>query len=289
MIFDTAPSAFQHSVVQELAWVIASPPLISGEYDGVVWWTPEQCADEYAACWPALYELDRDPEPLLACLQQPGIYRLGRRFEVLVAYWLAISPNFQCLYSHVPIRQAKQTLGELDFIVQRCADDAVIHLEVAVKFYLGYGDWQALYNWHGPSLKDRLDLKVTHLQQHQTQLSEHYPELLPCAVDQRACLLKGRLFYPEAATQRASFANVGHERGVWYILSDIPPVMSDAIRPLRRSQWLWPQQQVVSADLPALATLPTALIEPECFLYAPAGQEKQRFFLLPAGFWDTIT
>lgn len=288
MTFDPAPSAFQHTLIQELAWVIASPPLISGEYAGVDWWTPEQCAAEYAACLPALYELDRDPAPLLACLQQPGIYRLGRRFEVLVAYWLAISPNFQCLYSHVPIRQAKQTLGELDFIVQRCVDGAVIHLEVAVKFYLGYGDGQALHHWHGPSLKDRLDLKVTHLQQHQTQLSVHYPELVPCTVDQRACLLKGRLFYPTLDAAQAGFANASHERGVWYALPEAPTVARGAARPLRRSQWLWPQQQAVPADVPALNTLPNALAEPECFIDALNGQEQQRFFLLPVGFWNNI-
>ncbi|MEZ5448189.1 MAG: DUF1853 family protein [Thiolinea sp.] len=81
--------------------------------------------------------------------------------KCLVGFWLQLSPHYQLLYSQLPVRDTERTLGELDFIVRRVADDAVLHLEVAVKFYLGHAAGQGglaqMANWHGPSLQDRLD------------------------------------------------------------------------------------------------------------------------------------
>ena len=76
-----------------------------------------------------------------------------------------------------------------------------MHWEVAVKFYLGVGDTREMYNWHGPNLRDRLDIKVHHLLNRQSLISKNHlvRQWLGrqgIVIDQCAVILKGRLYYP---------------------------------------------------------------------------------------------
>ncbi len=99
--------------------------------------------------------------------------RLGRRFESLFTALLERSPGLQVLTQGLPIREAQQTIGELDYVLE--LDGQVIHLEVAVKFYAGLESEEArasLKGWVGPSCQDRFDIKVRHLETHQLPLVE---------------------------------------------------------------------------------------------------------------------
>ena len=157
---------------KHLAWVIQSPPVISGEINGSHWLNKEDCQAEYLACLPVLLALDENPEPLRNSLTHLKPYIIGKRFECFVQFWLEISPNFELLDRNVVLQGETQTLGEADFFIRDLANDKIIHLEVSVKFYLGVGTLSAMHHWHGTNLRDRLAT-------HQTQRSKKYPELMP--------------------------------------------------------------------------------------------------------------
>ena len=278
-------TTFRQRCVQDLAWVIQSPPLISGCIAHTSWWTATDCEQEYQACLPELIRLDNNPTGLEHALQRAKSYRLGHYFEALAALWLQISPNYALLAKQLPLRNEHKTLGEIDFTIRDNRTDSIIHLEVAVKFYLGRSNLNEMSNWHGPGLKDRLDLKFDHLRQHQTQLSRKYPELMPLPVDSSACLLKGRLFYPPDLKQHTtSFSTPQHLHGYWQHSPPDPLTAHDSQKLiyLPKKYWLAPIQD----NAPLTSCSPTLpLNQPECFARYCDNEERQRLFILPDDFW----
>lgn len=270
---------FQHQAVRDLAWVIASPSLLSGTYNCVEWWDDAHNQAEYEACLPTLKHLDQSPKPLLEHLKQVKSYRLGHYFESLVAYWLHITPNYKLLWQQVQIFQNKQTLGELDFIIRDTRTQKVLHLEVAVKFYLGLHDIQHMWGWYGTNLNDRLDIKFQLLRDKQTQLAKQFPELMPCTIDVSACWIKGRLFYPVSHTAKANFATQNHLSSTWYDAAGAPSQNAVA---LNKPQWLSPLTCATSFSDPHAVT------KAQCYAQFEQAQEKQRFFSLPASFWSEL-
>lgn len=276
---------FRHRCVQDLAWVIHSPPLISGHIANTDWWTADHFAREYQACLPELLKLDQNPARLKNALNKQKSLRLGHYFEALVACWLEISPRYTLLAQQIQLRTEHKTLGELDFIVQEQSTAKIIHLEVAVKFYLGHANTAAMNNWHGPGLKDRLDLKFNHLRRHQTQLSHHFPEKTGYPIDATACMLKGRLFYPPDCHNTASFSAPKHLRGCWHTHLTDKQAAGNLLQ-LKKRDWLAPIQN------PNQYTRynPTnhRPEHPQCIAEYADDREQQRLFLLPEGFWPGV-
>lgn len=306
---------FKYRAIQDLAWVINSPPLITECPAAAIaettkatpathslhWLNNSDCQREFQHCLPALQQLDNDPSDLHTHLQQLKSQRLGIRFEALVAYWFTLSPHYEVLYQNHPLRHAGRTLGEMDFILRDIATDKIIHLEVAVKFYLGKSandthgnDDQNLSlnhmnQWHGPNLHDRLDIKYNHLINHQTQLSLLYPDLMPCPIDERWCLLKGRLFYPKSHINRqTTFSHSGHLTGYWQqIARDHATTAQQAhYKPLKKEDWLAPLDPSQTTE--RLDVLPSQLERATCFAYCPDTTEQDRLFLLPQHFWEAV-
>lgn len=211
-------------VVRDLAWTLASPPLLALRSPGIRWLNAAWCERAYRESLDWLASLDRDPAPLLTALSQRGDPRLGSYFEALLAFWLSWEDNplYRLVGRNLPVRSKNLTLGELDFLVEERQSGELQHWEVAVKFYLGVASGGELKHWVGPGLKDRLDLKVQRLLEHQLALT-HTPEgrglirHLGLVSPTPVCLLKGRLFYPpQAGTEWAPHsAAPGHPRGWW--------------------------------------------------------------------------
>jgi len=290
---------FKHRCVQDLAWVIQSPPVISGKFKQTRWLDKAACQDEYRACLPTLHQLDCQPEPLIKQLSMLKPYVIGKRFECYVFYWLMISPHFECLQHNYVLQDDKRTLGEADFIIRELATDKIIHLEVAVKFYLGINrdmdnndntegnDIAAMHHWHGTNLRDRLDIKFNRLVNHQTQLAKNYPERMPYAIDESWCLLKGRMFTPIAQQTLPDFFADDCPQGIWFHVNDAPETKTHLL--LHKQDWL---AEVVDYA-GELQRTPRALNHSACFAsfeQSKAGEraanEKARFFLLPQDFFQ---
>nr|CAA6828716.1 MAG: Unknown protein [uncultured Thiotrichaceae bacterium] len=277
---------FRHRCVQDLSWAIQSPPLISGYIAETEWWGTEQLRQEYQICLPLLKQLDKDPDPLKAALQQAKSHRLGHYFESLIEFWLTITPSYELLLSQLPLRNEHRTLGEIDYLARDTATGKIVHIEVAVKFYLGYNDLDNMASWHGPDLRDRLDRKFDHLCRHQTQISRKYPELVPCVVDEYACILKGRLFYPPNTQTETSFTHPEHLNGHWHYHLPAPKQRHDTIYyPLQKRNWLAPLTDTSDQPTGPQRHTPT---EPICYASYYSNKEQNRLFILPEDFWINV-
>ena len=289
---------FKSRLVQDLAWVIASPPLVSGEYKGVHWWNEEECLKEFSDCLPALKILDENPEPLITHIAKLKSGRLGLRFESYISYWLKISPNYSLLAKNIQVIKEGHTYGELDFIIQNIHTKTVIHLEVAVKFYLGAdtnnSSLENPFHWFGTNTQDQLGLKLKHLREHQTQLYEtykdHIQKLLKIEINDKHCFLKGRLFYPMDNNTPPNDVTNNHLRGHWTYEKEFekPPYF----QPIEKRDWLAP------LNPENLKVLIKQQPQPKnkhisCYVHATQNNlgeylEKDRVFILPNDFWDFL-
>jgi len=141
-------------------------------------------------------------------------------------------PDLELLARNLQIFEDKRTLGAFDFLI-RLATGQVEHWEVAVKFYLLDGHVDVFEHWMGPNRRDRLDIKVTRMAQHQLPLSSHPSaanalaklNVQPSMLSTRA-LLKGLLFHPLVSEdiltdraywvrQTACLQTVPHPEYIW--------------------------------------------------------------------------
>ena len=264
----------------DLAWCIASPPLLTVALSPHHSWS----AAQYQALWQAW-------QPTVpATLALPT--RLGRRFEALWQYWLQAHPHWQMLSSGLIVRQQQQTVGEFDLLVRDRRSDHVEHWELAVKFYFGDGDLQDPSSWWGLARQDRLDRKLaklhTQLQLATTAPGQQTLQHAGIRVAATRAIVKGRLFYPLAARAvRAGFAGPDHLRGYWATSAAWLQWCAERERPLAQpyARSLWLQQQ-----LPANDWLPLA----ECLQQASTNdfqcyqlQDGQIIAVLPATWSST--
>ena len=121
--------------VRDLVWTLLSPALLDGRtlplrdpLTASIWRAePQRLID-----W--LLRQETEPATLLAYLAG-GSSRLGRYYERLWQFALQAAPDVRLLAAGLPVRQAGQTLGELDLLLR---DDQVVHhLKLAIKLSFG--------------------------------------------------------------------------------------------------------------------------------------------------------
>jgi len=197
---------FKHQSVRDLAWAIASPPLITNLSHPCVWSDGAWYQRLYESTLPWLVALDADPEELEELLSNQKDRRMGKYFETLWSFWLRHCPFYEVVENNIQIIIDGETLGEIDFILFDKVTKKTVHWEVAVKFYLGVGDTREMCNWYGPNLRDRLDIKVEHLMHRQSVIGEdvrvaQWLKQRGVHIDACAVILKGRLYFPGASNQ----------------------------------------------------------------------------------------
>ncbi|MFL9965647.1 DUF1853 family protein [Paraburkholderia sediminicola] len=247
-LLDNLLDTLRDAAVRDLAWLLLSagllrpqPPLgaLANPFD-----TPE--ALQATTDW--LRALDAAPAPLHHDLAAPRITRLGRYAERLVGWFLQHGPAARLVAAGVPLRRAGVTLGECDFLVQT-REGARLHWELAVKCYLHAGDGRAqLADYVGPNLKDRFDLKLAHLLNHQLPLSarEEFASVGYAGPWTPQMFIKGWLFYRhgETPTDPAEL-DPAHGRGWWVTRGDWPAFAAahaQKWRLLPRLEWLAPRR-----------------------------------------------
>ena len=224
---------YTHSVVRDLAWVMASPGLLQCAPQTLV--SDDWCREVLIRHHDDLSALDNNPAPLQKALAQCRSQRLGIYFEQLMLYWLRDILRVEDLQHNLPVSReqtgsGKQTLGAFDFLFRFQPDGPLQHWEATVKFYLLKTMDNGEQRWVGPEGRDRLDLKLQRMFQHQLHLSQ-CPEaqaVTPALADkgvEAAAFIKGYLFYPldgegtrEASTAVAVPAcelSLDHLRGWW--------------------------------------------------------------------------
>lgn len=196
---------YQHPLVRQLTFVIASPNLLRElpaeltlkhhfELHNDQFWQ-----QHYLAYQTRLRQLDQQPQQLLDFLSPLKSTRLGLRFEYLFWFWLQdaeYQQHYQLLAHSHQVIEGKQTRGELDFILLNVATGQVEHWEVALKFYLAEHD-QQLAHWYGLNRSDTLARKLNHFSQQQFQ----FENIQHWQIQRRFAVLKGQLYLPEQHVQ----------------------------------------------------------------------------------------
>lgn len=305
---------YQHAIVHDLAWVMQSPAIVDvAQYLALV---PQLnlpvthvsiVTDEYCLAltqqhqvW--LQRLDQDPLHLQQWLVERSSHRLGYYFETLVEYWLHHLYQDGFVTTHVQVQRDKQTLGEFDFLFAAAQAERLQHWEVAIKFYLYHPSASGVERWYGPLTRDRLDLKLAHLLQHQIALSQ-CPEgrsklaQLGYHTTESSIFLKGYLFYPSRSDwQFAPHHNpgvaAGHLRGWWSPIEpfNVPQQSAD-------SHWaVIPRLRWLSPLILAEAEIDTLIARADLWQYCRAHMAKspEPFLIaemVPAsdGHWHEIT
>jgi hypothetical protein len=97
---------------------------------------------------------------------------LGKQAEYCFESYLIASKRYQLLASNIQIQGAKQTLGEVDYLVFDKEVKKVLHIELACKFYVFDPDLKttATASWIGPNRKDSLNDKLNKLVESQFPL-----------------------------------------------------------------------------------------------------------------------
>lgn len=225
------------AVIDDLRWVLESPALLASD---TRLWNPR---------WlelPASTIADHHLDTLLSARQG----KLGRYFEALVSYLFHTCERFDVLAENQLIFNGNVTLGELDLLLQEKTTRRVIHLELALKFYLWVPNTPAHeFGWIGSGLRDFLADKVARLTEHQLQLpnialtQDSWPSHLPTP-DAHYLWMPGRLYLPPSAP-RSVIAQTCFDSGLqlnpaaltssWYISGEQPP---DTKTLLHKSDWL---------------------------------------------------
>lgn len=181
-----------------LLWAVSAESIVRGH--GLPWLSARRRAE--LAGYFSRADVRERLAPLLEahlrrCDERQRTARLGIYFENLWEFAFAQHPDYRLLHRNLPLRMENRTLGELDFVVRHLPGGATEHWEIAVKFYLRVTDEY----WIGPGLRDRLDIKLSRMREHQLPLIRQPAarELLrqrDIHIDRQWALMPGRLFLP---------------------------------------------------------------------------------------------
>ncbi|WP_331345684.1 DUF1853 family protein [Cellvibrio sp. UBA7661] len=248
--------------VRDLAWCCISAPMmqeLSGSTTQILPFQEQRSNTGTTQSDPVLRDwlrtLDANPCALNKHLAQQKSTRLGIYYEALWQFYFSHYPQWQLLDYNLQINHKGITLGALDFLCGRNGQH--FHIETAVKFYLcntdnkkEAADWK---NWIGPNNNDRLDIKLTHLINHQlplhqfaeTQkvLHEKYPHIQNW---HSALCLQGYFFSPASMCFSPEHSNPHHGYGCWWHLQDFQYFLQQATQAktmwiiLEHQHWLSP-------------------------------------------------
>ncbi len=243
---------FRQPAIRDLAFAIASPPLLKNWPAGLA---PRRIIDlpdhrfwqsHFQRYLPRLRALDDDPTPLDEALAKLSSSRLGIRFEALLSFWLNDDTDhwhdFELLAKNIQLTEDKRTTGEVDFIIHNKMTTDIEHWELSLKFYLGEESLQP-YAWRGLNDRDTFGRKINHTVQNQFNVAQiDLPLLGIKTITKRCAIFKGRLFYPDTVDETlkeslSTWLHPAHLRGTWgYHL----PEGVDWRRAARR-EWLTPE------------------------------------------------
>ncbi len=192
---------YKNKVVRDLAWIIASPPLLNNINHLQLFFDHSYYKNEYNKFADRLDDLDGNPQELVDHIDERNTHLLGKYFESLVEYWLTKSEDKELLAHNLQVFQGRNTIGEFDFVYRDLTDEKVYHLECAGKFYISHKNSNELSNFIGPNSVDNLERKVKKIVNDQISLGETeagkealFIEGIEKEVTPKI-LLKGYLFY----------------------------------------------------------------------------------------------
>lgn len=323
-------STLRHRVVRDLLWACFAPPLMltpqlsarGGALSNCGLTLTKQRRQRFIA-------LDLEPAPLLAALENSQKLRLGIYFEHLWHFFLEWDEAVDLLAHNLAVHDGKRTIGEFDCIYYCRERGRHIHLELAVKFFLGKSGVNATTalskqsDWVGPNRQDQLDRKIARLTEHQIQLGEHPAaqpllEALGIAELDKEIEIKGRLFQSvlgscqgiRSATSPTVLPtllpapcgyNLEIPLSAWWPLSGVTEQRQNNVAThfsiLDKRLWLAPIEAIDTVARLTSQALTTQLLAHFSVQHRPLqiaaldaqGNELERFFVVPDDWAEAVT
>ncbi len=163
---------------------------------------------------------------------------LGKYFERLVQFFFENYPNYELLIAGMQLFDRKTTLGELDFVIRDKTKNEVLHLEVAVKYYMGYKSSPKHSMWIGPNGLDTLEKKLNKFAK-QLALSISEEKNIDFKIDRRIALLKGFFFIHWRATVWPHFHIDSSDYGEWMYEKEMESALDEKGRYCIFPKHLW--------------------------------------------------
>lgn len=181
--------------------------------------------------------------------------KLGHLYEDALGELLEASERYDLLERGLQIQRGRhETVGELDFLFRDSVSAKLIHLELAVKFYLALESPTGLL-MPGPNARDNYYHKLERLRTHQLTLTRRFPELLPepyqrAPIDVQH-LVMGCVFDHVQAERLAQpeYLSPSVRRGLWVRQSEFQTHFPDCTTPLVIPKPLWPVEEVSASQL----------------------------------------
>lgn len=211
-------------LVFDLKWVIESPGLLIEPPPQINW---ELLRDDYFnSCSVWLVDLEQNSKDLKSFFDQDHQFILGKYFEMLIQFIFENFEEFKLITKGLQVIKNNRTIGEIDFIFKNLKDNKTTHLEVAVKYYMGYKSSAKHTMWIGPNGMDNLAGKI---QKFTTQLSmamlaEELNELNTASFS-RKVMLKGYFFKHINSEQMPHFCNPDALIGKWLYISELDNII----------------------------------------------------------------
>ena len=180
-------------LIFDLKWVIESPGLLIEVPPQINWELLRP--DYFKTCSVWLADLEQNPKVLIKFFDTDYQFILGKYFELLIQFIFENYDGFKLIIKGLQVIKNNRTIGEIDFIFKNLTDSKTTHLEVAVKYYMGYKSSAKHTMWIGPNGMDNLAGKI---QKFTTQLSmaafaEELYDFNPASFEKKV-MLKGYFF-----------------------------------------------------------------------------------------------
>lgn len=173
MIADLA--GLRHPLVRDLAWLLHAPDMLRTPVAGRPSLEELGLEDpQRRQAW--LNAFEQQPQEIEARVGPSLVNRLGHYHEKIWHFLLDQAPNTQLLAHNLTVRDGtKRTLGELDLLYRHRDAAQPLHLELAIKYYLGLPQGPqakgSQARWIGPGCADSLAIKRQHSIEHQLPLA----------------------------------------------------------------------------------------------------------------------
>jgi len=181
--------------------------------------------------------------------------KLGHLYEDGLSQLLEKSVQYELLERGLQLQRGRhETVGELDFLFRDTLSERLIHLELAVKFYLAIESPDGLL-LPGPNSRDNFYNKLQRLRTHQLTLTTRFQDLLPARYQSERIhpehLVIGCLFDHISAQAQATpeYIHSHVRRAHWLRQSEFPIHFPDCTSPLVIPKPLWPVENPLESQL----------------------------------------
>lgn len=229
----------KHQCTRDLYWLLASPYPLNPLHSSFRLFPEDVLRDLLDQHLVFIQELDENPAEFITFLSTKPTRRLGIYAERLMAFFFRESPLVNLITHSFQLIRDGETKGEIDFIIEWKGE--LYHIELAVKYYLGYENLHDFNNWIGPSGNDTLGKKLERVFSRQLPLinEPEVQELIAGRPISSYLFLKGKFFCNKSIADRPTWLNPSAQRGLYYrVESALPEFLTANHQQLIRPNWM---------------------------------------------------